>query len=129
MCQRDGSFDILVKNSAAICPWLKSLPEAKVKRAQFMALTIKVTKQFSFCFVEMLESLDLGPCAWEAKVLALSYKALLSISGGPRSTCMVKAWGSTALSWYTQWNLSALGITPIIRLQSKVESCPRSWAF
>jgi hypothetical protein len=46
MCQRDGSFDILVKNSAAICPWLKSLPEAKVKRAQFMALTIKVTKQF-----------------------------------------------------------------------------------
>ena len=46
MCQRDGSFDILVTKSAAICPWLKSLPEAKVKRAQFMALTINVTKQF-----------------------------------------------------------------------------------
>ena len=35
MWQRDGSCAIFVKNVAAFCPCLKSLPKAKVKRFIF----------------------------------------------------------------------------------------------
>ena len=37
--------DILVKNVAAFCPCLKSLPEAKVKRFRLIALKKEVSKQ------------------------------------------------------------------------------------
>ena len=39
---RDHSCDSLVKNVAAFCPCLKSLPEAKVKRFILIALTKEV---------------------------------------------------------------------------------------
>jgi hypothetical protein len=39
----DNSYDVSVKNVAPFCPCLKSLPEAKVKRLNLIALT----KEFS----------------------------------------------------------------------------------
>ena len=44
MWHRDCFCGILVKNVAAFCPCLKSLPEAKIKRFILIALT-KVSKQ------------------------------------------------------------------------------------
>ena len=38
---------ILVRNVAAFCPYLKSLPEAKVKRFILIALTKEVSKELS----------------------------------------------------------------------------------
>jgi hypothetical protein len=40
-----------VKNVATFCPWLKSLPEAKVKRLRLIALTKEVSKKLSGDFV------------------------------------------------------------------------------
>ena len=51
MWPRDCSCDILVKNVAAFCPCLKSLPEAKVKRFILIALTKEVSKKPSRDFV------------------------------------------------------------------------------
>lgn len=45
MLPREGSYDILVKNVAAFCPSLKSLPEDKVKRFRLIALTKEISKQ------------------------------------------------------------------------------------
>jgi hypothetical protein len=42
MWQRDGSCAIFVKNVAAFCPCLKSLPVAKVKRFVLITLTKEV---------------------------------------------------------------------------------------
>ena len=42
---------ILVKNVAAFCPCLKSLPEAKVKRFVLIALTKEVSKKLNRGFV------------------------------------------------------------------------------
>ena len=41
----------MVKNVAAFCPCLKSLPEAKVKRFRLIALIKEVSKQLSIDFV------------------------------------------------------------------------------
>ena len=46
MWYRDCFCGILVKNMATFCPWLKSLPEAKVKRLGLIAL-IALTKEVS----------------------------------------------------------------------------------
>ena len=45
MWSRDYFCGILVKNVAAFCLCLKSLPEAKVKRFRLIALTKEVSKQ------------------------------------------------------------------------------------
>lgn len=42
--------DVLVKNVVAFCPCQKSLPEAKVKRFMFIALTKEVSKKLSIDF-------------------------------------------------------------------------------
>jgi hypothetical protein len=42
---RDCSCGILVKNVAVYCPCMKSLPEAKVKRFIFIALTKEVSEK------------------------------------------------------------------------------------
>jgi hypothetical protein len=47
MLPRDCSCNILVKNVAAFCPCLKSLPEAKVKRLQLIVLTKEVSEKHS----------------------------------------------------------------------------------
>jgi hypothetical protein len=47
----DYSYDILVKNVAAFCPCLKSLPEAKLKRLKLIAMTKKVSETPSIIFV------------------------------------------------------------------------------
>jgi hypothetical protein len=44
MCPRDCFCSILVKNIAAFCPCLKSLPEAKVKRLKLITLTKDVSE-------------------------------------------------------------------------------------
>jgi hypothetical protein len=41
----DYFCDILVKNVAAFCPCLKSLPEAKMKRFRLNALAKEISKQ------------------------------------------------------------------------------------
>ena len=46
--------DILVKNVAGFCPCLKSLPEAKVKRFQLIALTKEISEKSSIDFVLQL---------------------------------------------------------------------------
>ena len=51
MWHRDCFCDILVKNVAAFCPCLKSLPEAKVKNFILIALTKEVSKKPSRDFV------------------------------------------------------------------------------
>ena len=51
MQPRDCFCGILVKNVAAFCPCLKSLPEAKVKRFILIALTAKVSQKPSRDFV------------------------------------------------------------------------------
>ena len=51
MWPRDCFCGILVKNVAAFCPCLKSLPEAKVKRLRLIALTKEVSKKLSRDFV------------------------------------------------------------------------------
>ena len=45
MWPRDCSCDILVKNVAALCSCLKSLPETKVKRFKLLTLTKEISKQ------------------------------------------------------------------------------------
>ena len=45
MWPKDCFCGILVKNVAAFCPCLKSLPEAKVKRFILIALTKEVSKK------------------------------------------------------------------------------------
>ena len=45
------SSDVLVKNVAAFCPCLKSLPEAKVKRFRLIALTKEVSEMSRIDFV------------------------------------------------------------------------------
>ena len=45
MLPRDCSRDILVKNMAAFCPFLKSLPEAKVKSFGLISLSEEISKQ------------------------------------------------------------------------------------
>ena len=48
MWHRDlHSCDILVKNMTIFCPYLKSLPEAKVKKFEFILLVEEVSKQSS----------------------------------------------------------------------------------
>jgi hypothetical protein len=42
---RDCSCDIFVMNVAALCPCLKSLPEAKVKRFRLIALAKEISKE------------------------------------------------------------------------------------
>ena len=54
MWHKDCFCGILVKNVAAFCPCLKSLPEAKVKRLELIeltALTKEVSKKPSRDFV------------------------------------------------------------------------------
>lgn len=43
MWPRDSSCDVLVKNMAAFCNCLKSLPEARVKRSRLPVLSKKVS--------------------------------------------------------------------------------------
>jgi len=45
MLPGDHSYDDLVKNVAAFCPFLKNLPEAKVKRFVLIALTKEVSEK------------------------------------------------------------------------------------
>ena len=45
MFPRYCSWDILVKNVAVLCPCLKSLPEAKVKRFGLILLAEEISKQ------------------------------------------------------------------------------------
>jgi hypothetical protein len=45
MCPRDCFYGILMRNVAAFCPCLKSLPEAKVKRFILIALIEEVSKK------------------------------------------------------------------------------------
>jgi hypothetical protein len=45
MWQRDRFYDTVVKNVAASCPCLKSLPEAKVKRFRSVVLKKDILKQ------------------------------------------------------------------------------------
>ena len=45
MLPRDHSCDILVKNVAAFCPCMKSLPETKVKRFGLILLAEKIPQQ------------------------------------------------------------------------------------
>ena len=47
MWPRDHFYDILVKNVAAFCPCLKSLPEAKVKRFGLIPLAEKIISKQS----------------------------------------------------------------------------------
>ena len=51
MWHKDCFCGILVKNVAAFCPCLKSLPEAKVKRFIVTELTKKISKEPSIDFV------------------------------------------------------------------------------
>jgi hypothetical protein len=51
---RDHSCDILVKNVAAFCPCLKSLPETKVKRFKLISMTKKVSKKKSSTYTFFL---------------------------------------------------------------------------
>ena len=51
MWHKDCLCGILVKNVATFCPCLKSLPEAKVKRLELIALTKEVSKKPSRDFV------------------------------------------------------------------------------
>ena len=51
MLPRDHSYHILVKNMAAFCPCLKSLPESKVKRFILVALTNEVSQKPSRDFL------------------------------------------------------------------------------
>ena len=51
MWPRDCFCGILVKNVAAFCPCLKSLPEAKVKRLRLIALTKEVSEMPIIDFV------------------------------------------------------------------------------
>ena len=51
MGTRDCSCDILMKNVAAFCPCLKSLPENKVKRFRLIALAKEISKQPTLDFV------------------------------------------------------------------------------
>jgi hypothetical protein len=51
MWHKDCFCDILVKNVATFCPYLKSLPEAKVKRLRLIALTKEISKNLSRDFV------------------------------------------------------------------------------
>ena len=48
---RDNFYDILVKNVAAFCPCLKSLPEVKVKKFILITLTKEISKKPSRNFV------------------------------------------------------------------------------
>ena len=54
MWTSDHSHDILVKNVAAFCLCLKSLPEAKVKRFGLIPLAKKILKQPSVLSVVWL---------------------------------------------------------------------------
>jgi hypothetical protein len=56
MGPRDCFCDILVKNVAAFCRCLKSLPGAKVKRLKLIALTKEVSKEPSRDFVLWLRT-------------------------------------------------------------------------
>jgi len=53
MWTRGSFYIILVKNMATLCPFLKNLREAKVKRLKLIALTKEVSKMpiidFVFC--------------------------------------------------------------------------------
>ena len=50
MCPRDCSCDILVNSVALFCPFLKSLPEAKMKRL-LIVLGKEILKQHNLGFV------------------------------------------------------------------------------
>jgi hypothetical protein len=54
MWHKDWFCGILVKNVATFCLYLKSLPEAKVKRLGLIALTKEVSKKPSRDFVFLL---------------------------------------------------------------------------
>ena len=56
MLPRDCSCDILVKNVAAFCSCLKTLPEAKVKRFELILLAEEISEQPSieYSFVWLL---------------------------------------------------------------------------
>jgi hypothetical protein len=51
MWHRDCSCDIMVKNVAAFCSHLKSLPESKVKRFILIELTKEISKKSNRDFV------------------------------------------------------------------------------
>ena len=83
MWPRDCSCGSLVKNVAALCPCLKSLPEAKVKNFILIALTKKVTKKPSRDFVLWLSLMKniLNKCS---KLRKEKYKIYgSSIKGAP----------------------------------------------
>jgi hypothetical protein len=75
----------LVKNVATFCPYLKSLPEAKVKRLRLIALSREVSKKPSRTFVLWL-SLMKKSLNKHSKLRKEKYKIYgLSIKGVPGS--------------------------------------------
>ena len=55
MWPRDHSYDILVKNTAAFCSCLKSLPEAKLKSFGLIVFAEEISRQPSVdCVVWLL---------------------------------------------------------------------------
>jgi hypothetical protein len=76
---------ILVKNVATFCPWLKSLPEAKVKRLGLVALTLKVSEMPIINFVLWL-NLKKSILNKHGKLWNENYKIYgFSITGAPES--------------------------------------------
>jgi hypothetical protein len=74
-----------VKNVATFCPYLKSLPEAKVKRLRLIALSREVSKKPSRTFVLWL-SLMKKSLNKHSKLRKEKYKIYgLSIKGIPGS--------------------------------------------
>jgi hypothetical protein len=51
MLPRDCPYYIVEKIVVAFCPWMKSLPEAKMKRFRLIALTKEVSNQPSLDFI------------------------------------------------------------------------------
>lgn len=54
MCPRDCSFNILVKNVTALCPWFKSLPNDKVKNFGWIPLAEEISNMPSIVSVSYL---------------------------------------------------------------------------
>ena len=85
MWPRDCSCDILVKNVAALCSCLKSLPEAKEKRFILIALAKEVSKNRKREVVFWISSLS-SVLNRHSKIRREKYKIYgLSIKGAPTS--------------------------------------------
>jgi hypothetical protein len=85
MWPRDCFCDILVKNMAAFCPCLKSLPESKVKRFILVALTNEVSQKPSRDFLLWLSLMN-SVLNKPSKLRKKKYKIYgSSIKGAPGS--------------------------------------------